>query len=148
MTKDAPTKQEMFDIAVKGIKRQKDFGVNSAGNCSYLSSDGTMCGVGQILGKTYCKKWIASSYGLNESPVSELGAALKLTHGNNSKFKLHPALSKENIIFLTAIQKAHDEAAQQSYTFVDLDVKLRNVAKRYKLDTTVLDKAKLGKQDQ
>jgi hypothetical protein len=140
------TKQEIFDALVKGVKRQKAFGASPSGGCTYLNEDtGNMCAVGLLLGKAYCKKWIIGNKFTNGGLVKDMVRLLKETNKGNDKFSLHPVLDRRNIDFLTALQDAHDNSSDKG--FARFDDELRAIAKRFRLNTTVLDKAKLMELD-
>lgn len=142
--KSYDSKQEMFDTVVKGMKKQKGFGTEY-GNCAYINeTTGNQCALGMLLGKPYIKKVVIPN-GLNSLDADDL-----LSHLKDLKEERPDWLCAKNMKFLTALQSAHDEAVGRNggkgslYSFYQ---DMEEIAKRFRLDNTLLRKTDWGKLD-
>lgn len=138
------SRQEMFDAVVKGMKKQKEFGMDRGGHCTYLNeTTGAMCALGLLLGKAFIKKAVIPN-DCNGGDASQLLGILK-----KEKVEMPDWFCASNLRFLTALQTAHDNSSQSDRTvgFYDFYKAMEDVAKRYKLDTSFLRKTDWGMMD-
>jgi len=129
-------KQEIFDTAVRGLRKQGAPGYDnhaSGGQCRYLSGEGNKCAVGILFNEKELRHYAKYSGGIS---------ALVVDSRLNKNFELRPFFYDEQDL-LVDLQDAHDDAAQNSTDatgFLDLfDVSARDVADKYDLNPAVLD---------
>jgi hypothetical protein len=123
------SKQEMFDIAYKGVVDQ---GCQSTepgtSDCRYKSEDGSMCAAGYILAETHPD--------LVPDEDSNIRSVLKLAG-------LIPSIyvPNEYVVFAMALQRAHDKWDAKSENGADFvpyyKEQMRLVAEEYKLKCEV-----------
>ena len=138
-------RQEMFDAIVKGIKRQKGFGFTKCPEfnvCNYLTADGhRQCAIGILLGKPFVRKHVLGDR--NGAEISILLNVLK-----DEGVKLPDWLNSKNLKFLTALQEAHDNAADMPHmSFEQWEHNMLVVAKKYRIDPSLLKKTDWKKLD-
>lgn len=129
------TPQEIFDMALKGIREQGAPGVDAGGACVYMSPDGKACGVGYIM-TAQERIWAMTeddSGGQGEAIGDLIRAVEEMKEPTLRPFFV------DNLALLVEIQHAHDgaflQARDRGKDFMHaFEAEMRAVAPRFELE--------------
>lgn len=110
------TNQEIFDKALNGILKQGVPSMMSSGVCKYRGPNGTMCAVGLLLTDDEALAMDDVMGAIDDLPV-----------------ELVPERLLPHMDLLSAIQCAHDYASSRTPFVEEYKVRMRDVAKSFKL---------------
>lgn len=123
--------QEIFNIAVRGIRKQGKPSMDS-GTCCYRTSDGLMCALGQVLVPLGCYDPAMENSIPSMSSAKELWVQLRKA-----------GIEEHQAMFLRSLQSAHDDpVGEPEYVNEFMSIflyKAKQVAIAYYLDATVCE---------